>query len=313
MRVTNNMQTQSVISSILSNQSKVAELQTQLTTNKKVNSASDDPGSVPVIMNADSALNKIDIYLDNISKLNGEVDVTEGVLSQFTDRIQRLKDLAIEAANGTNSAEQLKMINDEVKQIKEQIVSLANTKYKDTYIFAGNKTGTIPYEISDNGSIYYHGTSGSGAYKREYAISDGVTVSINLAGDNVFGYSNLVDPGPPAVYEGTGLMHAVNSLSMILEQDTPNYDAIRGQLDVLDDAQNSILTARTENGAIQTRLNMTKEQHENSQISYKTIQANVQEIDIAQVVSQLSNQQVSLQASMYVGSQISSISLLDYL
>ena len=309
MRITNNMQTQSILSAIMNNQSLMATLQTQLASGQRVNSASDDPGSIPSIMNATSMLNKIDIYEKNITNINGEIEITESVLGQVTDQIQRLKELTIEAANGTNSPEQLKHINDEIKQIKNQLVNLANTKYQNNYIFAGNKTGTLPYEITEDGCIIYKGTPQTGAYQRKHSIADGVELAINFPGDKIFGQSHVCGNSSPSY----GLFDVVNKLTTLLDSDTPDYAAIRSQLDGLETAQSTVLAARTENGAIQTRLNMTKEQHENNKVSYTAIKANVSEIDIAQVVSQLSNQQVALQASMYVGSQMNSISLLDYL
>ena len=313
MRITSNMQNQNIMNTMMNNQTILANLQNQLASGNKVNSASDKPSAVPAIMDSNTVLKKIVTYEDNITYLNGETEVTESTLGQITDIIQRLKTLNMEAANGTNSTEQLKLINDEIKQLKEQIVSMGNTKYQGSYIFAGNKTGTQPFVINDDGSISYNGTPKDGAYKREYAIADGVTVSINIAGDAAFGYSTLKEAGPPPVYEGEGLLHTVNTLTNLLDADEPDYDAIRSQLDGLDAAQNTILAARTEMGGVQSRLNMTNEQHENSKITYKTIQSNLQEVDVAQVVTELSTQQVALQASLYVGSQIMRISLLDYM
>ncbi len=313
MRVTTNMQNQSLMNSMMSNQSALAKLQMQMASGQKVNSASDNPSAVPSIMNADLNLSKINLYESNITYLNGEIEVTESTLGQVTEYIQRLKTLTLEAANATTGTDQLKMLNDEIKQIKEQIVSLANTSYQGSYIFSGNKTGTLPFSINEDESITYNGTSVNEDYQRKYTIADGVNVAINVAGDDVFGYSNLKEAGPPAVYEGKGLLNTVNHLTFLLDSDEPDYDAIRSKLDTLEEAQNKVLAARTELGGAQSRLNMTAEQHETNKISYKTIQANLKEVDITQIVTELSTQQVSLQASLYVGSQVSQISLLDYL
>ena len=184
MRITTNMQNHNILNSMMGNQSSLATLQAQLATGQKVNSASDNPSAIPAIMDANNVLNKIEMYKDNLTYLNGEIEVTETTLGQVTEYIQRLKDLTLESANGTNSPEQLKLINDEIQQIKEQIVSLSNTSYQNSRIFAGNKTGTIPFSINEDRSITYQGTPGTGDYKREYAIADGVTVGINIAGDD---------------------------------------------------------------------------------------------------------------------------------
>lgn len=313
MRVTNNMKNHNLVNTMMKNQSTVATLQTQLASGNKVNSASDNPAAIPAIMNANEMLNKINTYTTNITYLNGEIEVSEGTLGQISDLIQRVKTLTIDAANGTNSTEQLKLINDEIKQIKDQLVDLGNTEYQGSRIFAGNKTGTLPYEIKEDGSIQYNGTPFAEDYKREYTIADGVTLSINVCGENVIGYSNLKTAGPPAEYEGVGIMNTINNLTSLLDSDTPNYDAISAQLDELEINQNTVLAARTELGGAQSRLNMTQEQHEDNKITYSSVQENLQGIDIAEVVTELSTQQVALQASLYVGSQIMNISLLDYM
>ncbi|MDD3593136.1 MAG: flagellar hook-associated protein FlgL [Candidatus Gastranaerophilales bacterium] len=313
MRVTNNMMNQSTLSSIQYNQSSLLNMQTQMASQKKVNVPSDAPSAIASILNANGALNKIDIYGNNITYLNGEVEVAEGSLSQVSELLQRLKTLTLNAANGTNSEDQLKSINDEVKQIKEQVVALANTNYQDQYIFSGNKIGTPAYEINDDGEIIYNGTSQTGNYKREYEISDNVFVSVNEAGDRIFGYSELQNPGPPLVYTGEGLMNTLNQLTTALDASPADFDVIRSQIDGLDSALSTVLAVRTELGGVQTRLTMTNELHENNKINYSTIQSNLQDVDMIQLISDITKQQTSLQASLSVGSQIMSLSLLDFM
>ena len=62
MRITTNMQNQNIMNSMLTNQSDMAKLQTQLASGHKVNSASDKPSSIPAIMDAKTVLDKIEIY-----------------------------------------------------------------------------------------------------------------------------------------------------------------------------------------------------------------------------------------------------------
>jgi len=312
MRITNNMQNQSLVNSVNTNQATIALLQQQLASGKKVNSASDNPSATPGIMDSITTLNKIDIYQNNITYLNSETEVTDGILGEVSNCIQRLRELTINAANGTNGVDQLKMINDEVKQIKEQLVSLANSQYQNTYIFSGNRSTTPAYTLADDGSIVYNGTPSSENYKREYSIADGMSISTNLAGDSVFGYSNLVSTDPP-VYEGKGIMQTVNALSFLLEADPAEYDEIRSRIADLDESVNEVTAARTYVGGAQNRLKMTEEQHETNKITYEALRANLQDIDISQVVSDLSTQQVALQASLYASSQMMNISLLNYL
>jgi len=95
--------------------------------------------------------------------------------------------------------------------------------------------------------------------------------------------------------------------------DFVKYGDSKNLLQVISEQINNTLAARTEIGGVQSRLQMTNEQHENNKITYSSLKSELKDIDIAQVVSDLSAQQVSLQASLYAGSQIMSISLLQYL
>jgi len=311
MRITSNLQNNQILSSIVTGQTDLATLQQQVNSGQKINAGSDNPSAVSTILNASATLNKIEMYEDNIYYLNAEGNLTDSTLGSVSDAIQRIKTLTIEAANATNNSSSLDAIKSEVEELKKQIVSLANTKYQDNYIFSGNKTSTETYTIADDGSIVYNGTPASGDYKREYSIADGVNISINYPGSSILGYSNLTIAGPPAEYEGEGLFNTLNNLTAQLEAE--NYDGIRSKIDELEKASNTVINTRTEIGGVQNRLNLTKEQHENNKVTYSALKADLQDIDITQAVSDLSSKEVALQASLYMSSQIMNISLLNYL
>ncbi len=311
MRVTNGMNNQNILNAINKNQSKLSDLQIQMATEQKINHLSDAPESASRILNADVSLNKIENYLNNIKSMTGELKTSESVLSQVGTAINRVLELVTSASNGTNNEQTLQAINDELKQIKDQIIALANTEYNGNYIYSGTKTGVMPFSVSDDGSINYNGTPADGDYKRAYHISDGVKESINLNGEAIFGLS--VYNTETEKYDGYGLFDVINNVINDIDKVPTDFDAIRSHLDDIKSCQEAVVSFRTKLGALQNRLEMVTEQHDNSKITLDSLKENLQTVDIADIITRISQQQTALQASMYASSSMMKLSMLDYI
>lgn len=311
MRVTNGMNNQNILNSINKNQAKMADLQIQMASEQKINYLSDNPESASRILNADVSMNKIENYLNNIKSMTGELAMSESVLTQVGTAINRVLELTTSASNGTNNEQTLQAINDELKQIREQIISLANTEYNGNYIYSGTKTGVVPFSVSDDGSISYNGTLSTDDYKRSFHIGDNVKESINLNGGEVFGYSTYNTETEK--YDGYGLFDVLNNVINDIDKVPTNYDDIRSHLDDIKSCQEAVVSFRTNLGAKQNRLEMAAEQHENNKLTLNSLKENLQTVDIADIVTQISQQQTALQASMYASSTLLKISMLDYI
>ena len=311
MRVTNGMNNQNILNSINKNQAKLSNLQIQMASEQKINFLSDAPESAARILNADVSLNKIENYLNNIKSMTGELKTSESVLTQVGTAINRILELTTSASNGTNNAQTLQAINDELKQIKDQIITLANTEYNGNYIYSGTKTGLIPFSVSDDGSVNYNGTPAADDYKRSFHISDNVKESINLNGEEVFGYS-VYNPETEK-YDGYGIVDVLNNIINDIDKQPVNYDNIRSHLDDIKVCQEAVVSFRTKLGALQNRLEMATEQHENSKITLDSLKEDLQTVDLADIITRISQQQTALQASMYASSAMTKISMLDYI
>lgn len=134
-RVTNIGQNNNTINRLTLSQNKFLELQNQLMSGESVSKPSDDALNTGKILSLSRQLNDIVTYRRNISSAKGEIETTEGVLSELTDKLLRGKDLAILASNEINSEESLIAIKNEASEILETVKNFANTKYNGNYIF----------------------------------------------------------------------------------------------------------------------------------------------------------------------------------
>ncbi len=90
--------------------------------------------------------------------MNGQgwLELTDSTLDDIGSLITRAKELAVYQATETSSAQTRADTAEEVKQIYDQLIQLANTQYNGSYIFAGYKTGTAPFSRDDGYNITYN-------------------------------------------------------------------------------------------------------------------------------------------------------------
>jgi flagellar hook-associated protein 3 FlgL len=312
-RMTNRLMSDNVINTLLTNRSKLNEIQEQISSGKKVSKPSDDPSGAITILSDNDNLLQIEQYLKNIDSANSELDVASQSISSAVDVVQRAKELTVQAANTTNGSSELSSINDEIKQLIDQIKDLGNTKFGNIYIFGGCVTQDAPFQSPSDGQVQYTGTPSSGNYQRKIEVSNGVTVDLNISGDALFGQYYEDDSTSPPTVVGNGLLNTLTTLSQALSADPPDYNNIRSKTDDLDNDLSTLTDAQAKLGGTQSRLDITKSKLEDDQTTYTKGKSSVEDIDLAKSISDMSFQQSALQASLSVGAQVLQSSLLEYL
>ncbi len=125
--------------------SSLQKLYEQGSSQKKINRPSDNPVGMARILTYRDSLKAIEQYKDNINNSKGWLGLADTTLSQVEDQLSRLKELTVQAANGTMNEKDRNDILKEVKQIYDQLLALSNTKYEGRSIFAGHKTNKDAY------------------------------------------------------------------------------------------------------------------------------------------------------------------------
>ena len=134
--------------------------------------------------------------------------------------MQQLKQLFIQANNGSLNDSDLDTQAKLAKNSQEQLLGIANTKDETGgYIFSGFQTQMTPFSSQADGSVTYHGDSGV----REIQIGKNVMVATNQAGDEAF--TNISNPigDFSAIYNTSNSSTAVHSASVV---DPSSYDVL---------------------------------------------------------------------------------------
>ena len=287
MRITNSMLTAQTLRDLQGNYAAMARAQEQVSSGKRLNRPSDNPPDAQQAIKYNQVLAATAQYLRNIGTAQSSTATSEGALSSAGDAIQRLKELSLQAANDTLSAANRQNILAEVNQLADQLVSLANTKNGDDYVFSGQKTSTPPYATAAGP---YAGDTNAITSR----ISQGQTLTVNVTADVAFG---------PALAAATAL--AADLAAGIKPQTTT--------IQSLDDALAATLTARTTIGAIDNRLTSAASFLTDQQQTITGMLSTLEDADMPAVITEATTRQTAYQAAISINAKILQKSLINEL
>lgn len=157
--------------------------QQQISTGKRVNKPSDDPVAAARILKLDQELSRVKTYERNVSLADNRLKQEESALTSSLDVLQRIRELTVQAGNGSLSANDRQSISSELKERLGQLANIANTRdASGEYIFSGFQGSVKAFQKNDAGQYVYQGDEG----QRVLEIDDGVTVAISDNGKAIF-------------------------------------------------------------------------------------------------------------------------------
>lgn len=180
--------------------SSLNQTQEQLSTGRRVNRPSDDPVAAARILKLDQELQRISTYQRNTDFAENRLGQEENALNRSVDVVQRVRELTVQAGNGSLSANDRKSISAELKERLGQLADITNSRdASGEYIFSGFQGATPAFEKDTNGNWVYQGDEG----QRSLEIDDGVTVPISDHGKGIYStipaaISGDSDPGNQA-------------------------------------------------------------------------------------------------------------------
>lgn len=140
MRVTNSMMVRDMLWNANKNLVSMSERQRELSTGKRIHKPSDDPVGTTLLLKYKTDIAEAEQYKKNIQDGLGWMEVTESSLMSVKELLQRIRELTVRGANGTNTVDDVKKIKSEVDQLTEELLVLGNSTNAGRYIFSGLQT-----------------------------------------------------------------------------------------------------------------------------------------------------------------------------
>ncbi|MCB5236235.1 flagellar hook-associated protein FlgL [Niallia circulans] len=295
MRVTQSMVSANSLRNISSSYNKLAELNNQVATGKKITKPSDDPVVAMKGMYFRSNLNQVEQYKRNLSELHLWMDNSEAGLEQATSGLDRVRELLLQGQNDTNSVDERAAIAKEIAQIKDDLVNVANTQVNGKYIFHGTD---VSNPLVTNGTPPTVAANINDPTIDSYTVevSQGITMKANVSPSSTFN-QEMFD-----VLQG--IEDKFNS------NDTEGLDDLLGRLDGV---LNSMNRERAELGARSNRLEMVEARIDAQEVMATKVLSDNEDVDMEKAITNLSVQESVHNAALAVGARLIQTSLIDFL
>lgn len=300
MRVTNGMMQTQLMSNLNKNMNRLSELSNQSSSGLKLTKPSDDPSGIAYALRYRSELAYNDQHQTNTDSALSWMNMTDSVLNEAGDIVKRIKELAVQGSNGTNEDSGLQAIKEELEELKGQLIDIANSKLNGKYIFNGERFTEMPYDEASGVNASVVTTDASAV---NYTVSTGVSMQVNLNGNEVFGAANAAD----------NIFVVLDRLTAALTQTTDPHSAVAAQLVNIDAANERIINAQSLNGARTNRIELMQSRLENLSLNLTSLQSGVEDAEVEEVLLNATAAQTVYEASLAVGSKMISTSLIDFL
>lgn len=303
LRVTSNMMNSQLLLNLNRNARTMNETQLQLATGRKINKASDDPVGITYSLRYRAELSSNEQYTKNVDSALSWLDYNDTVLGQTGDVVQKIRELTVQAATGTNPQSALNSINEELMQLKEQLVDIGNSTLNGKYIFNGEQYNTKPYDFAKgtDGTFDVSKPITTDTGEIQFIVGEGVRMPISTTGNDVFGINGDTD----------NLFAIINQLSGALK--AGDLSGISAQLGSIDTRMEKILKARSEIGAKTNRVELMQDRLSDLNINLTDLQAKTEDADYEELIMNSKIQENIYNASLSVGAKIISTTLVDFI
>ncbi len=179
MRITNQMIIDRAVRDLTTSFSRYMELQTIVSSGRRINKPSDDPIGITKALGYRTYLNELDQFQRNIGTARTMLNYSDSSFSAINDFVIQAQDVALQLSNGTYDDNARIAASQQIGDIIKQIISTGNNSYQNKYIFAGHMTQTAPYDFNGMG-VVYRGDNGDLSYE----IDRNMMITANIPGSD---------------------------------------------------------------------------------------------------------------------------------
>lgn len=206
----------------------MSKFNNQISTGKVISRPSDDPVIAAKALKLRTDLSELEQYGKNTNDALSWVDITESAIKEYNSILQRIRELTVSASNGDKTIDDNKKISEEIKQLKEQLISIGNTTYAGRSVFTGFQTDKKLFDENGNYKVNVTSEYINNRKYTNYEVGINEEIRVNTYGIDLFGYvdkNDELDSFPTG--EATGEKAVGGKLTA---QDTFDFSEYLGEL-----------------------------------------------------------------------------------
>ncbi len=264
----------------------------RLGTGKRINSAADDAAGLQIATRLQGQTNGMAVAQRNISDATALMQTAEGAFDEVSNIMYRMKDLATQASNDTNSKKDREAIDSELNSLNDELRNImGNTSYAGEKLFgaSGKFANDLNFQIGT--------TSGESLVVKMGDKLNGAAGAVNNASG---GFSEL---------ETGSYWNSASGLITLADDDSQtSVDNAKALIDNLNTALDSVGSVRSSFGATINRLGHTAANLANMKDNTDLALGNIRDADFASEASSMTRNQMLAQTSMSMLKQSNSMS-----
>ena len=255
----------------------------KLSSGSRINYAKDDAAGQAIATRITAEVQGLKMASRNASDAQGLIDTAEGALQESHNLLLRMRELAVQSANGTMSSDDRSAIDAELGQLIEEVERVAQTTS-----WAGNSLINGKAEVDGEKTFTFQvGVNGTSADQVDITIDDTRVVALGLVtDDNDAGNTNADDND----YTATGANADVRI-------DIASQSTAQTAIGTIDNAIEKVSDARAELGAVSNRLSSTINNLDQISVNLGASKGRIQDADFAAETSNLAKNQILQQAA----------------
>ncbi|EMO7792886.1 flagellar hook-associated protein FlgL, partial [Citrobacter freundii] len=279
----------------------------QMATGKSILLPSDDPIAATRITQLNRQQSALDQYQSNIDSATAGMNQQESILDGVNKDLLAIRDDLLEAANGTNTADSLASMGQDIQSMTEAMVSALNYQDEDGhYVFGGTVNDQPPIvAVDDDGD----GVTDSYTYQgnddhRQTTVSNGVEVDTNVAVSDFFG-------------DSLDVLNTLTSLSKELQD--PSVDPadpqvqsdIENAINTVDDASDSLNASIATIGETQNTMSMLSGAQTDIATSNDQLIGQLSDLDYGPASITFTGLEMAMEATLKTYSKVSELNLFS--
>jgi flagellar hook-associated protein 3 FlgL len=287
--------------------SDLSHVVTQMATGKSILLPSDDPIAATRITQLNRQQSALDQYQTNIDSASAGMSQQESILDGVNNDLLAIRDDLLEAANGTNTAESLSSLGQDIQSMTEAMVSALNYQDEDGhYVFGGTVNDQPPIVAVDEDG---DGVTDSYTYQgnddhRQTTVSNGVEVDTNVAVSDFFG-------------DSLDVLNTLTSLSKELQD--PSVDPadpqvqsdIQNAIDTVDVASDALNASIATIGETQNTMTMLSSAQTDITTSNDQLISQLSDLDYGPASITFTGLEMAMEATLKTYSKVSELNLFS--
>lgn len=183
MRISDSMRYRLLQANITKVAEQLNSIQTKISTQKEINVPSDDPIKFAAAIQYDAERAIGSQFNETLTRLNTFVGMYDTCFSTVSSQLSGIKSLAINY--GSMDSELQDAASEQIKNVIEQLVTVANTKIGSTYIFGGEQADSAPFHLNSDYSVTYN-VSQQAEDASDVYVDKGQLASFGISGRQAF-------------------------------------------------------------------------------------------------------------------------------